>query len=256
MFWKILIFSIITIYLADTIFGKNLVNIYECWGIFGKPGGGKTTLLCKFGYQHLKKGWKVQADFGTNISGIERFNDDDIKKATKLPDGRKGFPEWYNAAYFDIDDWKDMDDQLKQFHISENHCGPINENDVNICQMWDEIGTSYNNREFKTNFTNAASLRFWKEHRHRHVKIIYCSQFYKDMDSKIRPLTDRYFICKRSFLNCISYAKPILTDIDITNSENSDNAGGQIIDIFRYGFITSWQFILLPRWIHKFNSFA
>lgn len=218
LFIKILIIVIGAIYITDSILGRKLVNFYECWGIFGKPGSGKTTLLCKYAYKHLKQGWKVYADFGTNIKGIQRFEDADLKSGKWLPDGR-----------------------------------PNNEN---ILVIIDEIGTLYNNRDFKTNFSNPDVLRWWKEHRHRHVKIIYCSQFYKDMDSKIRPLTDRYYICKRAFLNCISYAKPILTSIDITNSENSDNAGGQIIDIYKYAFITSWQFILLPRWIHKFNSFA
>lgn len=218
LFIKILIIVCATIYIVDSIVGRKLINIYECWGVFGKPGSGKTTLLSKYAYKHLKKGWKVYTDFGLNIPGIQHFEDSDLKLGKWLPDGRI--------------------------------------NDENILIIIDEIGTLYNNRDFKTNFSNPEVLRWWKEHRHRRCKIIYCSQMYKDMDSKIRPLTDRYFIVKRSFINCISYAKPILTSIDITNSENSENAGGQIIDIYKYALFTQWQFILLPRWIHKFDSFA
>lgn len=229
MFFKILIILLASIYIVDGHFGKKLVNLYECWGLFGKPGCGKTTLLNKFAYQHQKKGWTVYTDFGTTIPGIQQFADDDFKSGKWLPDGRKG---------------------------KLNEYGDINESDRDILIVIDEIGTLYNNRDYKTNFTNPSVLKWWKEHRHRRCKIIYASQIYNDMDKKIRPLTDKYMIVKRSPLKCISYAKPILTSIDITNSESSDNAGGQIIDIYKYAPFTSWIYTLLPRWIHKFDSFA
>lgn len=254
--FKVLIILVCSILLLDNINGRKLVNKYPCHGVFGKPGSGKTTYLNKIAYEYQKKKWSVHTDFGTTVPNVQQFSDSKFKAGKWLPDGRAGYPCWYDSDHFSIDRWLTLDTLEKADLIKQGHCGPINETDVDNLIIIDEIGTLLNNRDFRTNFSNVEFLRWWKEHRHRRCMIVYASQVYKDMDAKVRPLTDTYFLIKRSFLKCFSYAKPILVSIDITNNENSDNAGGQIIDIYKYAPIFSWRFILLPRWIKKFNSFA
>ena len=43
--------------------------------------------------------------------------------------------------------------------------------------------------------------------------------------------------------------------MDIQNNEQGDNSGGQIVEKYSYDIIFFWKFILLPKWIKKFNSF-
>ena len=215
--YLLIIFFII--YLVDSIIGMKLDNIYTCTGIFGKPGSGKSLFLTWLAYKHVKKQWVVYCDFPCYIDGVKQFDDDHFKRGIWLPDGRN-----------------------KEGEIEQN-----------ILILIDEIGTLFNNRDFKTNFT-PATLKFWKEHRHRGIKIIYASQSYADMDKKLRDLTDIYYLMKNSLLKTLRIAKLIKVDIDITNNDQEN--GGKIIDIYKFAPFIQFKFIYLPKWIKKFNSFA
>lgn len=222
MLISILMFStmgVLTLLLVDSMLGYKYENIFTCVGVFGKPGSGKSLLLTRECYRHLKKGWEVYADFPCYIKEVQLFSDEDFKSGKWLPDGRD-----------------------KSGKICKK---------ILICI--DEIGTLYNNRDFKSNFT-PQTMKFWKEHRHRGVKIIYASQAYNDMDKKIRVLTDLYYLLKQPFLKLIRFAKRVNVDTDITN-DNKEN-GGQIIDLYKYSPFTKWKFLYLPKWVKKFNSFA
>lgn len=213
----------------DRTTSLSLINHYKMYGIFGKPGSGKSTMLTKIAYQHAQRGWEVYTN-DPSISAIENikyFDDLKFKRGEWIPDGHKGH---------------------------KNEYGEINEENRKIVLIIDEIGSLYNNREFKTNL-NEKTLRFWAEHRHRNVKIYYGSQSYKDMDLKIRQKTDILYIIKRGFFKNFSVAKPILIDFDIHNNDQGENTGGQIIEKYAYDIIFFWKFIYLKKWIKKFDSY-
>jgi hypothetical protein len=68
----------------------------------------------------------------------------------------------------------------------------------------DEAGLEFNNRNFKTNF-DAQQLSFFKKHRHYKTDVVMFSQFWNDADIKLRNLTTRIFILKKSiFPFCIT----------------------------------------------------
>lgn len=228
-FFSIAISFLFAGYITDFITSRKLINRYKCYGIFGKCGSGKSTYLTKLAYQHAKKGWTVYTNDPSiiGIEGIEYFDEIAFKKGEWLPDGRAN-------------------------HTNEK--GYKNKTDRNIVLMIDEIGSLYNNRDFKKNLT-PTTLRFWKEHRHRRVKIYYGSQSYKDMDLKIRAITDTLMIIKRSFLQNFSIAKPIMIQFDIQNNEMGDNSGGQIVEKYSYDIFIFWKWICLQKWIKRFNSY-
>lgn len=214
---------------VDIIVSMPLINRFKMYGIFGKPGSGKSTYLTMLSYKHIKKGWEVYTDDpSNNIDGVEYFDSQAFKRGEWIPDGRKGHA------------WID---------------GTINTENRNIVLIFDEIGSLYNNRDFKTNLT-PETLKFWKEHRHRRVKIYYGSQSWKDTDLKIRTLCDQYILIKRSkILQSFSIARPILVTMDIQNNENTENSGGQIIEKYSYDLIFFWKFINLRYWVSRFNSY-
>ena len=216
----ILLFIAFFIIMLDSIISIKYINKYPCIGIFGKPGGGKTLLLTAYAKQHIKKKWTVYADFPCYINGVKQFNDIDFKEGKWLPDGR-------------------------------NDKGKIVEN---ILLLVDEIGILYNNRDFKTNFSNPEVLDFWKKHRHRGVKIIYASQSYNDMDKKLRVLTDLYVLMKDCFLRTIKIGKVVQVNTDISN--DNKEVGGTIIDLYKYSSLLKWRFLYVPYWADKFNSFV
>lgn len=223
-----LITGLSILWIIDSITGIKLLNPFKVIGVFGKPGAGKSTLLTKWMYKDLKKGWEVYTDnTSTNLPGIKYFDNQKFKAGEWLPEGRKGY-------------------------INEE--GIENEKDRKIALYFDEMGITYNNREFKTNL-NPETLAWWKKHRHARVKVIYGSQSYKDMDLKIRTLTQQLYIVNRSMFKNFSVAKPIFIKLDIANNENTENAGGQIIEAYRYDLFIFWKWIFLWKWIKKFDSY-
>lgn len=220
---------VVIIFVTDFVTSRKLLNRYKMYGIFGKPGSGKSTFLNKIAYQHIQKKWIVFTDDPTTkIEGIYHFDSQKLKEGKWLPDGRKG-------------------------QIGPN--GHINKKDYNIVLIFDEIGSLYNNRDFKNNLT-PETLKWWKEHRHRRIKIYYGSQSYKDMDLKIRNLSDQLFLVKRGILKNFSVAKPILINMDIDNGKDGQGeGGGRIVENYKYDLIFFWKFIFLRKWIKKFDSY-
>lgn len=61
---------------------RKYINPYKLYMVFGKKGSGKSTLMCRLAYHHLKKGWAVYCTEPLNISGVRYFNVDMIGKRT------------------------------------------------------------------------------------------------------------------------------------------------------------------------------
>ena len=93
-------------------------------------------------------------------------------------------------------------------------CYKIDKDDIgkylieNCLILWDECGTDFNSRSFKTNFTKE-QIRFWKYHRHEGAEIAMFSQGFDDMDKILRTLCTEMYVLRRSFLPYLITAKPI-----------------------------------------------
>lgn len=111
----------------------------------------------------------------------------------------------------------------------------------------DEVGLEYDNRGFKTNFT-PDELKLFKKHRHKHIDIVMFSQSWDDMDVKLRRLSTRLFVLKRSIIPFFIKRKMIGKKISI------DKDTHQIID--SYSFVPfSGSYVYMPRTWKSFNSF-
>lgn len=251
MKYVLLIVSCIVAFSAYNVavIGPRLRNPYSFSIVFGKPGSGKSTTLQKVMEKHIKKGWRVFYDGASYLEAVEKVDFQAFKKGQWLPDGRKGMPIWQDSTS-KIEAYTQYGEPIYEKH------GPINAEDTPILVCFDELGITYNNREFKTNFT-PASLEWWKKHRHKKVKIFGASQTYKDMDLKLRQLVDyNYLMDVMVLFPGLRVAKGINIKFDILNSESGDNAGGQIIEGYTYKLPIFHIYIWMPKWIKKFNSYA
>lgn len=58
---------------------RKYLNPFKLTFIFGKKGTGKTTILCKYAFQYLKKGWTVYSTEG--YPGTYKIDPEDIGRA-------------------------------------------------------------------------------------------------------------------------------------------------------------------------------
>lgn len=80
-FFKFLMALIVLAYffvLFLIVYGSKYRNPYRLYMVFGKKGSGKTTLITKLTFKHLKKGWKVYSTVPT--PGAYLFDAKDIGK--------------------------------------------------------------------------------------------------------------------------------------------------------------------------------
>lgn len=151
----------------------------------------------------------------------------------------------------------------EKFDIEKLRTGewmPDGREEGKVILIIDEIGLAYDNRNFKGAFT-PETLQFYKEHRHRNVKIIGASQTYDDFDKKLRKLCDRLYIVRRSLFRNLILVRPIQISIDITNPDGNENnnagdGGGKIIDAYRYDLLIFWRWYSILRWARKFNTWG
>lgn len=79
----------------------------------------------------------------------------------------------------------------------------------------DEAGLEYDNRSWQE--FSKKSLEFFKTHRHYHLRIILFSQFWDDVDKKIRTLTNKIYVIRRSFIPFFVMTKEIRSSIGISD---------------------------------------
>lgn len=116
----------------------------------------------------------------------------------------------------------------------------------------DEVGITWNNRNFKNNFTKE-QLEFWKYQRHCEVKVIFASQTW-DIDLKLRQLTDRLYI-QRCIGNKISISIPVTRKLDVASPDKQAEEGAGVIDILYKQNVFHWKFYYMPRYFKYFDSF-
>ena len=118
----------------------------------------------------------------------------------------------------------------------------------NCLLIIDEAGLDYDNRNYKNNFSPAA-LKLFKYHRHKNIDVMLFSQDYEDMDKKLRKLSTRLFVLKKSSIPFFIKRNIIAKSIDI------DKDTHQIID--RYSFVLfSGYYVFMPKTWKYFDSFT
>ena len=109
----------------------------------------------------------------------------------------------------------------------------------------DEAGIAFDNRKFMNNFTNE-QLEFFKKHRHYDVDILIISQAL-DTDKKLRDLSKRIFLVKRSIIPLYFYTRQIKKDVAI-NDFTKD-----LVDGYNFVPFTKKYFLACKYWKY-FNS--
>lgn len=100
----------------------------------------------------------------------------------------------------------------------------------------DECGTEFDNRNFKKNFTEE-QVKFFKLHRHYDMDINCFSQFWNDIDIKLRNLSTKLYLLKKSAIPFFIVRKEIGKKISI----NKDTK--EIIDEYYFKKLaTKWYF--------------
>lgn len=116
----------------------------------------------------------------------------------------------------------------------------------------DEAGVSYNNREFRKNFSGSVSqeraLEWWKKHRHEGCEIMVFSQGFDDMDKKIQVLGTHYYIVRQSLLGLFIVTKRII------KSPQIDKLTHQPIDEYSFVPFSTKRVLKRPLW-RFFDSF-
>lgn len=110
----------------------------------------------------------------------------------------------------------------------------------------DEIMLLADCRDFK-NFTPELK-EFFCMHRHSHNDIVWCSQNYRDVDLKVRNLTQKYYLLEKSSILPVSYVKPITHVLGVEK--------GEISDTYELAAPISWKFVWRPKYYQYFDSFV
>lgn len=126
----------------------------------------------------------------------------------------------------------------------------------NSVLLIDEVGMIWDNRNFKNFRTDVRD--YFKYQRH-HKNIVYLFSQTFDVDVKLRVLTDAMYLVTRPLppISCIRKIKRTIVLV-----QPSPDAEGRIADSLE--FVPWWlsifgaktvQFLWLPKWIEKFDSF-
>lgn len=116
----------------------------------------------------------------------------------------------------------------------------------------DEAGIDFDNRQFKSNFSDKNRLYFFKLIRHYKSSIFLFSQSWSDMDCKIRNLAQKYWYVKKSLIPFFVCAIPVRKSFGINDNEKKPDDIYSLDNPFIRLFTTSRCFAPL-NW-KLFNS--
>lgn len=105
----------------------------------------------------------------------------------------------------------------------------------------DEAGIDFDNRNFKSNFSNG-QVAWFKKHRHYHVDVVCFSQYWNDIDIKLRNLSTRLYLIKPSIIPFFIKRKTISKRIGI-HDLNKD-----IIDEYSFVPFSGFYFFAPSVW--------
>lgn len=115
----------------------------------------------------------------------------------------------------------------------------------------DEAGISYNNRDFRSNFSGSEqsrALEWWKKHRHEGCECMIFSQGFDDMDKKLQTLGSHYYIVRQSLFGNFIVTKRI------KKSPQIDKMTHQPIDEYSFMPFSTKRVLKRPLWKY-FDSF-
>lgn len=98
---------------------KKYINPYKLYMVVGKKGSGKTTMLVRLAYEHLRKGWTVYST--ERIPGCYHINYSDIGKYD-LPSGSVLLVDEVGMIW-DARKFKDFPDHLRDWFKYQRHEG-------------------------------------------------------------------------------------------------------------------------------------
>lgn len=187
-------------------------------GYFGVPGCGKTTILTSIGLKEFKRIKKGKSPYKSIVTINFNINIDEIK----------------TIEYDDLANYKFYDTLV----------------------LIDEITLLADNRKFKT-FSDL-HRDFFVLHRHLNIDIIYATQNFEAVDSKIRYLTmDLWYMSKSvvPLLSELSTAKRIYRKICINEYSSELLFGYRFCNFLEALFVSNFKIVFRRRFYKYFNSF-
>jgi hypothetical protein len=112
--------------------------------------------------------------------------------------------------------------------------------------LLDEIGIDYNNRDFKS--FPKTSLEWFKLYRHNRCHVHVFSQSWEDMDKKIRLLSTKYYVCKKSLIPFLYARTRYVKNVGV---KKETQEFGEIFDKVPF----STRYIFAPKYWSMFDSF-
>lgn len=123
----------------------------------------------------------------------------------------------------------------------------IDKSDIGVYSMenglliLDECGTEFDNRSYKTNFT-PAQVKWFKKHRHYGMDVVCFSQYWNDIDIKLRNLSTNLYLLTPSLIPFFVCRRKIRKRIGI-NKDTKD-----IIDEYSFIPFSSFYFFSPSVW--------
>lgn len=116
--FKICFWFLFVVFIWDFLTRK-YVNPYKLYMVVGKKGSGKTTMLVRLAYQHLRAGWSVYST--ENIPGTFKIEYSDIGKFN-IPSGSLLLVDEVGMVW-DARKYKDFPDHLRDWFKYQRHEG-------------------------------------------------------------------------------------------------------------------------------------
>lgn len=175
--------------------------------------------------------YKLYFIFGKKGSGKSTY----LTKLA-LQYSKKGYKVYSNTEIFST------------FRFNINDLGKMTfpENSVILI---DEIGMIWDCRDY-SKFPK--EVRNYFKYQRQYKNIVYMTSQAFDVDKKLRDLCDKIYI-SISLMNLFNVMKSVSKNISISKAD--DNNEAEIIDTYRFDFITDWKFTFMPRYNYFFKSF-
>lgn len=116
--FKICFWFLVVVFIWDLLTRK-YVNPYKLYMVVGKKGSGKTTMLVRLAYQHIRAGWTVYST--ENIPGTYKIEYSDIGKFN-IPSGSLLLVDEVGMVW-DARKYKDFPDHLRDWFKYQRHEG-------------------------------------------------------------------------------------------------------------------------------------
>lgn len=209
-FTLVLFFSIFFLGLLIPVYGLSILVIYFIIFIIAKIIEAKK----------MKRNYEFSTYFG--IPGSGKTTVASWLARNELKDKKKKRNVWSNVPI------------KGTYKLEKSDIGVYNISNGRL--ILDECGTEFDNRNFKKNFTEE-QVKFFKLHRHYKVDVNCFSQFWNDIDIKLRNLSTKLYLLKKSTIPFFIVRKEIGKKISI-NKETKE-----IIDEYYFKKLaTKWYF--------------